>query len=473
MENDFEYTLISLNCLTGWIHRQMGLGEYTNPFVWTMFETKSFIYLVQNFHNINFEKIVFVDNKEDLKKYIVENRLYDLMGSRYNELIHDAENSSSSEIYYAIVDNCIMFSHIHMKYEKMKTYEYNKNCQNGIECLYNIYYSRIKRMVNFKPLFIYNIQNNNIKIDSIHDVIYLTTNESVKNKNTILFYYDKEEYDWSEFTQKVLVKDIARYITKFYCKNVSLENKYTIFSTSCLDGWVSRELNIPNNCFTWYGITMNSFSRLIKEYNTINFENFVLFNNKDKFLEYCLSLNDEFIITEAKKVYNINKNFYGVLDNRIIFSSFNYSFEYLKRLSDFDENTDSELYMRNVFLRRLKYMKNRKPLFLFPASNDKAIKYYTSQIIYPIIFIRKESERSEEVFNNVFYYNDQEISDFVHNKNVHKQLSVFISEYINNIEEYEEVKPIVKKVEEYEEVKPINKQVIIRKRNNKMYRPKR
>jgi hypothetical protein len=241
-----------------------------------------------------------------------------------------------------------------------------------------------------------------------------------------------------------------------------LEKDYMIFSTSCLDGWVSRELDMPNNCLTWYGITMKSFLRLIKEYDDINFDNFIIFNNRDKFLEYCSSLNDEFLFTEGKKVYEHNKNFYGILDKKIIFSTFNYSLKQLQRFSDFNENTQSDIYMTNMYLRRLKYMKNKKPIFLLASSNDSSIKFYNSIVKYPIFFIKKESERTDEVFKNVFYYNDKDIEDCVHNKKVHKDLSRFISDYINDT---------VNKKETF--TNNTKQKIVIKKRNNKIFRPKK
>lgn len=217
--NDFKYTLISRNCLDGLVHREMKLGEYTNPFVWGAFDVKSFEYLIKNFNKIKFENIIFFDLKEDFLNYI--NDLGDSINVDAKSLVRESENHGTKEVYYGIIDNCIVFYHIHMKYEKMKKYSYNNECKNGIECLYNIYNRRLERMLKLKPLFIYNIFSTDIKLDTNNDIIYLSTNKDIQRNNVLLYEFDfkKNSHNWEFYLKNFLIKQIENYIKENYIIN--------------------------------------------------------------------------------------------------------------------------------------------------------------------------------------------------------------------------------------------------------------
>lgn len=214
--NDFKYTLISRNCLGGFVHKVMNLGEYTNPFVWGAFDVKSFEYLIKNFNKIKFENIIFFDSKEDFLKYIDD--LGDSINVDAKSIVRESETSKSKEIYYGVIDNCIIFYHIHMKYEKMKKYSYNNECKNGIECLYNIYNRRLKRMLKLKPLFIYNIFSGDVKLDTNNDIIYLSTNKDIQRNNVLFYEFDfkKNSSNWEFYLKNFLIKQIKNYIEENY-----------------------------------------------------------------------------------------------------------------------------------------------------------------------------------------------------------------------------------------------------------------
>lgn len=218
--DNFKYTLISRNCLDGFVHKEMNLGKFTNPFVWCSFDVKSFQYLIKNFNKIKFENIIFFDVKEDFLKYI--NDLGDSINvDAKSFVVHESESSEYKEIYYGIIDDKILIRSIHYKYEKMKKYSFNNECKNGIECLYNIYNRRLKRMLKLKPLFIYNIFNEDVKLDTNNDVIYFSTNKNIQRNNVLLyeFDFDKNSNKWEFYLKNFLIKQIENYIKENYIIN--------------------------------------------------------------------------------------------------------------------------------------------------------------------------------------------------------------------------------------------------------------
>lgn len=214
--DNFKYTLISRNCLDGFVHKEMNLGKFTNPFVWCSFDKKSFEYLIKNFNNIKFENIIFFNVKEDFLKYV--NDLVDSTNIDAESFVREAETSSSKEIYYGVIDNKILIRSIHMKYEKMKKYSYNNGCKNGIECLYNIYNRRLERMLKLKPLFIYNIFSTDVKLDTNNEVIYLSTNKDIQRNNVLLYEFDfkKNANNWEFYLKSFLINQIKNYIKENY-----------------------------------------------------------------------------------------------------------------------------------------------------------------------------------------------------------------------------------------------------------------
>lgn len=214
--DNFKYTLISKNCLDGFVHKEMNLGKFTNPFVWCSFDKKSFEYLIKNFNNIKFENIIFFNVKEDFLKYV--NDLVDSTNIDAESFVREAETSSSKEIYYGVIDNKILIRSIHMKYEKMKKYSYNNECKNGIECLYNIYNRRLERMLKLKPLFIYNIFSTDVNLDTNNDIIYLSTNKDIQRNNVLLYEFDfkKNANNWEFYLKNFLINRIKNYIKENY-----------------------------------------------------------------------------------------------------------------------------------------------------------------------------------------------------------------------------------------------------------------
>ena len=156
------------------------------------------------------------DSKEDFFKYI--DNLGDSINVDAKSLVRESETSVFKEVYYGVIDNCIIFYHIHMKYDKMKKYSYNNECKNGIECLYNIYNRRLERMLKLKPLFIYNIFSTDVNLDTNNDIIYLSTNKDIQRNNVLLYEFDfkKNSCNWEFYLKNFLIKQIKNYIEENY-----------------------------------------------------------------------------------------------------------------------------------------------------------------------------------------------------------------------------------------------------------------
>lgn len=56
--------LISQNCLSGNIYKNKLKEEFSNPFIWTVIDFSSMLYLVQNWNNINFKNYELVKDNE-------------------------------------------------------------------------------------------------------------------------------------------------------------------------------------------------------------------------------------------------------------------------------------------------------------------------------------------------------------------------------------------------------------------------
>lgn len=55
--------IISNNCLSGFLYKDFLKQEFGNPFVWSVIDFKSMLYLVQNYDKINFRNYKLVKDK--------------------------------------------------------------------------------------------------------------------------------------------------------------------------------------------------------------------------------------------------------------------------------------------------------------------------------------------------------------------------------------------------------------------------
>lgn len=119
--------IISNNCLSGFLYKDFLRTEFENPFVWSVIDFKSMLYLIQNYNKINFKNF---------------------------ELIKD--NNWNFSI---IIDNNIKVQYVHYKFSPTaKTVQINPKIAGEVfynkiwEYIINIYNKRLERMIN-EPIF--------------------------------------------------------------------------------------------------------------------------------------------------------------------------------------------------------------------------------------------------------------------------------------------------------------------------------
>jgi hypothetical protein len=212
-KQDFKYTIIARSCVGGWVHNNLDIGCYTNPFIWSMIEYISFRTLIENYDTINFYNIKFFDNTISVNKYLEKNKLGKLK-SRIDLIINELEKSENKEWYLGIIDDSILISYMHARYENLKKREDCRECKNGIECVLKIYLKRVKLMKKLKPLF---VVGDDIKLDynTTYNVIYVNDNNKKNRKHVIKIEDNIDNYE-SEFLfrRDILSKQIADYILK-------------------------------------------------------------------------------------------------------------------------------------------------------------------------------------------------------------------------------------------------------------------
>lgn len=65
--------LISQNCLAGNIYKNHLKTEFNNPFIWTVIDFNSMLYLIQNWNDIDFEKYDIIKDKNWNFSLIINN----------------------------------------------------------------------------------------------------------------------------------------------------------------------------------------------------------------------------------------------------------------------------------------------------------------------------------------------------------------------------------------------------------------
>lgn len=73
-------------------------------------------------------------------------------------------------------------------------------------------------MLKLKPLFIYNIFNIDVKLDTDNDIIYLSTNKDIQRNNVLFYEFDfkKNSCNWEFYLKNFLIKQIKNYIEENY-----------------------------------------------------------------------------------------------------------------------------------------------------------------------------------------------------------------------------------------------------------------
>ena len=166
--------IISNNCTAGFIYQKLLNTEYENPFIWCRFFNDDFLYLVENYNNINFHNY-------EIGKY--SNKL---------------ENRTNP--FYIRIDNKISINYTHYYFDYNATkptriksdFFYNKIW----ETVLSNYEKRLTRMSG-KPIFIFNDDgdysvygSNKTWLDIIDKLI--TLSKKIDNKIIILTNHHKE-----------------------------------------------------------------------------------------------------------------------------------------------------------------------------------------------------------------------------------------------------------------------------------------
>lgn len=179
--------LISRSCLDGFMCKYILSKPNNNPFIWNLIPLDSFKNLVEKYDSINFRNIEIFDNLEDLKLHIDDNCIELL--EDYN-FTYNAGTTiyNGKEMYYMIIDNCILMYSIHFHYNEMKNKEYCKDCKNEIECFKRVYLHNLEKM-NETPIFFYNITHSDkiITYNTKYPVIYYSTDDNLKRDDVKYF----------------------------------------------------------------------------------------------------------------------------------------------------------------------------------------------------------------------------------------------------------------------------------------------
>lgn len=121
--------LISHNCLSGYLYKNHLNERFENPFIWTVIDFNSFIYMIKNWEKINFNNYVLCKDE------------------KWN--------------FYIIIDEHIKIQYVHYKFDKNvsfcdKTGPGTDIRSNKIwEYIIEKYEERVSRMItnNEKPIF--------------------------------------------------------------------------------------------------------------------------------------------------------------------------------------------------------------------------------------------------------------------------------------------------------------------------------
>jgi len=164
-------------------------------------------------------------------------------------------------------------------------------------------------------------------------------------------------------------------------------------SRNCLDGFLCKKvLNVRNNNpFVWCGIPILSFKYLVENYDNINFENIVVFDDINKFKQYVLNINSSLLpdIEQVEILRNKIKNemYYALIDNNIIIRTIHFQYNKMKTREYCTGCKNGMEALKVTYLRRLERMLTCKedPVFFFEV-DDKEYEELTFNTKYKVIY---------------------------------------------------------------------------------------
>ena len=195
---------ISNNCCGGWLYTHNN-SEYTNPFMWSIIQYDSIIYLLQHFCDINWSNITI--SKSPLR----------------------------NNTYQIIVDKHVAIHYIHCLFNPEKTIPtkvFRQNVGNDIDYCYiweyicNKYITRVKRMISVgeNPIFLLvpnngNCNWNEAQINNLMNIhtnfkrILITQNNNIKSNNTNNMILHTTEYPSHS---KIILNNLSK-LNQFIC----------------------------------------------------------------------------------------------------------------------------------------------------------------------------------------------------------------------------------------------------------------
>lgn len=124
--------IISQNCLAGNIYKNHLKSEFENPFIWTVIDFNSMLYLIQNWNSINFKNYELVKDKNWNFSIIIDEKIkIQYVHYKFNPACKNLMKDKIGNIYY-----CKIWEYIVHKYEERMNRMLAKN-EEPIFCICN------------------------------------------------------------------------------------------------------------------------------------------------------------------------------------------------------------------------------------------------------------------------------------------------------------------------------------------------
>lgn len=188
--------LIGNNCVSSFLYKDNGL-KFSTPFIWGGFDFDDFVYLLNNYDNINFNNISFsfehrFDNKELSVLCNIDNKI----------------NYHFSHYCYSENDNI------------PKKYKYRVFYKNIIEFTKEKYFTRFSRMKE-EPIFLFSF--NLININDLNYSEYLNKLLDIKDKRLIIVIHKSIFIDKEYDTNIQIIKVEDDILSTIYANIISKE----------------------------------------------------------------------------------------------------------------------------------------------------------------------------------------------------------------------------------------------------------
>ena len=186
--------IISNNCLSGFLYRDILKSEYKNPFIWTSIFSDSFNELLNNFENINFQNVkVIKENKQ------LDNSCLTIIDNKYK--IHN------SHIFLSQKDTIPRNAYDNIHVDWVNVY-YNK----PDEYILTKFKNRVLRMDNDIRVCMYDANSYGFTIENIKSIIKTCNMKKYKS----LIFTEKEIEENLENVKIIHIKHSDPWIINLY-----------------------------------------------------------------------------------------------------------------------------------------------------------------------------------------------------------------------------------------------------------------